>query len=315
MSKKVVLVLGMHRSGTSLLTRILSLLGAKPPLSLLPPTSENPGGYWESEPVMWLNNELLGLTGNTWKSIRHIPDEWFNDVLKSNYRERATNILDREFGTSDLIVLKCPRICRLMPFWETVLQDAGYDVRPVIILRNPEDIFRSLAARATIPRFSPAAIVQPEHCALLWLRYVLDAERLSREQQRTVISYENILNDWSAALKNIQDITGFDTLSLPEDVKDKINELFLPGMSRQRSPDESTLILNSSIFDPYRQIADLLLNQGPHRQEMIDTLTNQFNLVCETYSQRQEESEIHDSVETHFSIFQQMNSLMNVYSV
>jgi hypothetical protein len=312
MSKKVILVLGMHRSGTSLLTRILSLLGAKPPLSLLPPTSENPGGYWESEPVMWLNNELLGLTGNTWKSIRHIPDEWFNDVLKSNYRERATNILDREFGTSDLIVLKCPRICRLMPFWETVLQDAGYDVRPVIILRNPEDIFRSLAARATIPRFSPAAIVQPEHSALLWLRYVLDAERYTRNRSRAIIQYTDLLGDWSKVLHTVTAATDLTLPTVSDSVRSHVNSLFEPGMARQRNPDEPQITLERGFFEPFQLFADSLLN-GSIGAESIDALTTQFNQVGEAESHHNGTVRTVSDEKMYHGILQQVHSMLNEF--
>jgi hypothetical protein len=36
LSKKAILVLGIHRSGTSLLTKILTIIGATPPVGLIP---------------------------------------------------------------------------------------------------------------------------------------------------------------------------------------------------------------------------------------------------------------------------------------
>ena len=64
--RQAVLVLGMHRSGTSALTRVVSLLGATLPGNLMPQTSDNEQGYWESYDCVNLNNALLAAAGTTW---------------------------------------------------------------------------------------------------------------------------------------------------------------------------------------------------------------------------------------------------------
>jgi hypothetical protein len=313
MSKKAILVLGMHRSGTSLLTRILSLLGAQPPRNLLPHTSENPGGYWESESVMKLNNELLSASGNNWKTYFPIREFWFDELLSGRLHNLATDILHQEFGEAELIVLKCPRICRLVPFWEAVLRDAGYDIATVMILRDPEDVFRSLAARSARPEFRPAAITQPEHSALLWLRYVLDAEYYSRKLKRATIGYTEIVSDWNKIAERLLESTGWDIPYISGDIKNQIDGLFAPEMRRQRSQDESVFNTHSSVFDPYRRIETALQTPRKWSNELSDTLRHDFDRICE-HTMPANDGENVISEQIHLTMSQWMSRLLYDYT-
>ena len=57
-----IIVLGMHRAGTSAVTRLINLMGAYlgPEEQLLPATPDNPKGYWERIDVLQLHEWLLG---------------------------------------------------------------------------------------------------------------------------------------------------------------------------------------------------------------------------------------------------------------
>ena len=59
--KSAILIAGMHRSGTSALTRTLSLLGCA-----LPKTPSNDPKHWESKVIMNLNDEILASAGSAW---------------------------------------------------------------------------------------------------------------------------------------------------------------------------------------------------------------------------------------------------------
>ena len=208
MTRHALLVLGMHRSGTSALTRVLGLMGAALPHDPMPPTADNPQGYWESQRIARLNNRLLESAGTDWSNDAAIPPEWFADPCRAGDREEAIALLADEFAAAPSIVLKDPRICRLIPFWKTVLDAAGFETRAVLALRDPLEVARSLAARAADPAFSPAAIPDPARGLLLWLRYVLDAERHSRELTRHVIDYADLLRDWRTTLEPLRGIAG-----------------------------------------------------------------------------------------------------------
>ena len=68
--RRCLLVLGMHRSGTSALTRVLSLLGADLPATLMPPASDNETGFWEPGPLVDYHDRLLSEFGSDWDDWR-----------------------------------------------------------------------------------------------------------------------------------------------------------------------------------------------------------------------------------------------------
>ncbi|NBW87979.1 MAG: sulfotransferase family protein, partial [Planctomycetia bacterium] len=200
MSRHAILVLGMHRSGTSALTGMLGAMGAALPGDPMPATADNPTGYWESQGIARLNNRLLESAGTRWNDDAAIPPAWFADPARDRDRDEARRLLDDAFAAATLFALKDPRLCRLLPFWREVLSAAGIDRSAVLVLRDPLEVARSLAARQDVPEFRPAAIACTNRALLLWLRYVLDAERHSRELPRVAVDYARLVSDWHAAV-------------------------------------------------------------------------------------------------------------------
>jgi glycosyltransferase involved in cell wall biosynthesis len=200
-TRHAILVLGMHRSGTSALTGMLGALGATLPGDPMPATADNPTGYWESRGLARLNNRLLESAGTRWNDDAAIPAEWFSDPARDRDRDEARRLLDEAFAGAALFALKDPRLCRLLPFWRGVLSAAGISHSAVLVLRDPLEVARSLAARKDVPEFRPAAVASTSRSLLLWLRYVLDAERHSRDLPRVAVDYARLVSDWRAAVE------------------------------------------------------------------------------------------------------------------
>lgn len=200
MSRRCLLVLGMHRSGTSALTRVLGLLGATLPRETMPAAADNPLGYWEAPRIARFNNRLLESAGTRWNDDAPIPDDWFADPARAADHAAASNLIATEFPGAATFALKDPRICRLLPLWRTVFAAAAIEPHAVILVRDPREVAQSLAARAAVPEFRPAAIPARERGLLLWLRYLIDAERHSRGLPRQAIEYRHLLADWRAAI-------------------------------------------------------------------------------------------------------------------
>src|SRR6266536_309453 len=146
-NRKAVLVLGMHRSGTSAVTRVLNLLGLDLPTRLLPPKPDNRLGFWESMELQQLHDEALASCGSWWGDWRSIPQEWFGSDDCRRFGDRVTKILERDFANSNVFVIKDPRICRIVPLWLQAL--ARLDIEPlaVIVVRDPGEVAASLALR------------------------------------------------------------------------------------------------------------------------------------------------------------------------
>ena len=196
--RTALLVLGMHRSGTSLLTRILSLLGADLPSNLAGPNFGNEAGYWESLDLNALHEELFNALSLSWESLEKFPDHWLDSLPVAPFRQKLLAFLRREFPANPLLAIKDPRISRLVPLWTSVL--AEVNIRPVflICLRNPLEVTASLERLYS---------VHPHYAQLLWLRYMLDAERLTRSLPRCIISYEDLLTDWRSSITRLADHT------------------------------------------------------------------------------------------------------------
>lgn len=199
--KIAILVLGMHRSGTSAITRVISLLGADLPSNLMPPVpGNNEAGFWESLDIYALNDEILASGGSSWSDWATFNPAWFHAAIKERFKEQALAILQRDFGNSALFVLKDPRICRLLPFWIEVFKEFGAVVKCVIPIRNPIEVADSLKQRDEFIPFKSYA---------LWLRHVLDAELESRILDRSFCRYESLLSDWRDTVAKISSDLGF----------------------------------------------------------------------------------------------------------
>src|SRR5688500_16955298 len=97
-----LVVLGMHRSGTSALTRVLSLLGADLPGRLLDPRPDAVRGYWESADLVAIHDRLLEAAGLAWHEVTPFPESWWLTAAADNFRREILEFLRRDFGASTL---------------------------------------------------------------------------------------------------------------------------------------------------------------------------------------------------------------------
>lgn len=214
MTRTCVLVLGMHRSGTSMTAGILSKLGCDSAANLMPANFANESGYFESHPIAAFNDRLLASSGSSWNDFQKVPSGWFSSPHAVSALSEASELLDQEFGASALFVLKDPRMCRLMPFWRDVFEVRG--IRPLIlhVHRSPLAVAASLGKRDELPW---------EYCFLMWLRNVLEAEHETRGLTRHFVSYENLLANWGRETSRAAEAFGFDWPRLTDTVAGEIS--------------------------------------------------------------------------------------------
>lgn len=234
MSRHAILVLGMHRSGTSALTRMISLLGASLPGDLMPEAGDNPRGYWESRAIARFNNTLLQAAGSRWNDDSAIAASWFSAPQRQADVGTALALLEQEFGDAPVVVFKDPRLCRLLPFWQSVFERAGRQCHAVLMLRDPLEVVRSLQARLHDPATRPAAVAATSRGLLLWLRHVLDAERHSRSMPRAVVDYAELLSDWRLSLAALQVGASLPLPAVEARIARAIDGHLNPDLRRQR---------------------------------------------------------------------------------
>ena len=185
--RTAVLVLGMHRSGTSALARVVNFLGATMPRHLMAANKWNPRGYWESSPLVALHDQLLAALDSTWDDWRTPGKNWKDGEVANRFAGKMRLAIDEEYGAAPLFVLKDPRICRTLPYWMSILERSGIRTAPIIIVRNPLEVAESLRARDGISF---------EKSMLLWLRHMLDAEAETRHLNRNIVTLDALLEDW-----------------------------------------------------------------------------------------------------------------------
>lgn len=192
--KRIIVVLGMHRSGTSVITRGLQVLGVSLGDRLLPAAADNPKGFWEDQDVNALNIALLQALGHDWHTLAPIlPDELAAPVV-TGFKLRAVEILRDRLSVSDCFGLKDPRMARLLPFWEDVIAHLRIRASYVIVSRNPLSVARSLAKRNGFDL---------EKGYYLWLEHMLVSLERTHNRDRIVTDYDRFLEDPARELRRI----------------------------------------------------------------------------------------------------------------
>lgn len=189
--KYCVVVLGMHRSGTSALTRQVMNTGFELISESLPPhKTDNPGGYWESRKMVNLNQRFLQELGSNWKDPKPLRENFHNATLAKPYQLEIDALIEAGLSRNKQIVMKDPRLCRLLPLWLPSIQKYFDHLAVMLINRKADAVFQSLANRRHSLDIAGAAIVDRDHAHALWSRYKLEAELHSAKLNRKVFSYE-----------------------------------------------------------------------------------------------------------------------------
>jgi len=184
-------VLGAHRSGTSAVAGAIRLLGAAPPVHVLPPATDNPTGFWESFAVIGANDWILATAGTAWFECLAFDSNALNSGARTTALTFIMLSLKEEFDQKRLLLVKDPRICLLLDLWLPALLALQIRCAALLVLRHPSEAIASLEQRSKLP--------QP-HGAALWLGYMLAAERATRGCRRCILSYDELVRDWRSAL-------------------------------------------------------------------------------------------------------------------
>jgi hypothetical protein len=217
-----IAITGMHRSGTSLVARIVNLLGADigPEDELMPPKADNPSGFWEHMPIAQLNDDLLGALGGRWSDPPVPADGWHTTRRFERFRRRAAEILEHGF-TGELCMFKDPRASVLLPFWRSVAPIR----RTVVCLRDPQAVAASLERRDRM---------KPSRSAGLYVRYTADAWLDGVDP--VVAAFEEVLADPVGEAERLAAALGLDA---PRGrLRDQIAGFVDEGLVRARPTDD-----------------------------------------------------------------------------
>lgn len=208
--RPIIVLLGMHRSGTSLCSNILSILGADMADDATP-GRDNARGHWERWEIVKFHDRILETFNRVYLGPFHdfpLPSGWWADPKVSQIRQEIVAFLnarmaDAPFGFKD------PRTIRLLPLWRQIFAEMRLSPRFVLCLRNPAEVARSLHARDGL---------DPMVGEYRWLVHMLDFFRYVGDSEFCVIEYENWFRQPAASLNllhahlNLDPIFGRDEL-------------------------------------------------------------------------------------------------------
>ncbi|OGQ81752.1 MAG: hypothetical protein A3F90_13430 [Deltaproteobacteria bacterium RIFCSPLOWO2_12_FULL_60_19] len=191
-----VCIVGMHRSGTSMVSRLLNLCGLDlgRPYELTEANKNNPVGYFENKAFNKINRALLSHLGKNWDNPPAIGDGWEADPALVSLAEEGRRVIE-SFAGSPHWGWKDPKTTVVLPFWQRLLPVMRY----VVCLRNPLDVANSLLKRNGFP---------VEHGAYLWHHYTRAAIRYTEGHRRIFAFYEDFFNDGAAELERLAAFCG-----------------------------------------------------------------------------------------------------------
>lgn len=262
------------------MTRLLSLLGCDLPKKLMPPTADNESGYWESDIIWHLNNRVLASAGTTWRDWLEFNTGWYQSPKAEEFRDEAVAVMEEEFGSSRLFVLKDPRISRILPFWFGVVDAIGATPLIVSPVRNPLEVAASLARRDGIDE-------RLGH--LLWLRYMLDAEFFSRGIPRFFASYDRLIGGgWGRIAKDAQSALGLSWPRMSDQAAADI-EAFLSERHRHHREAPQNVIdnpaLSSWLRDAFHTLSDwATVGEDSRHFGELDQIRMEFNGAAPAFS-------------------------------
>jgi GT2 family glycosyltransferase len=270
-----LVVLGMHRSGTSALTGMLHHLGVALGSRLMAATPDNPRGYWEHSDIVAVHERLMTALGWGWDDIRSLPAGFEREEPAQTARSELAAILHRDFAGAPLWGLKDPRLCRLMPLWAAQFAEERVEPRYLLAVRHPLDVAESLSARDGM---------NPAWGALLWLGHLLDAERASRGAKRVIVHYEDLVgaSGWRDTAARVAAEFRVDWPQSGAAAEAAVEAFLAPELRRQRGSDAAGAAGGrlgrwvGSVYEAFRS-GELHLN------EVCDTVGNELAAAGELF--------------------------------
>jgi GT2 family glycosyltransferase/glycosyltransferase involved in cell wall biosynthesis len=240
MTKAVVCIAGAHRSGTSMLTRLLHRCGLYlgPENDIMPAAADNPDGFWEHLRFVRLNDEILNAVGAAWDLPPRGKDDFEGKDLQP-MRVKAQFLIE-EFAGQPVWGWKDPRNSLTLPFWQSLLPN----LKTVIIIRNPLEVAYSMHKRNGT---SYALGLR------LWEIYNRRLLAETNPQQRFLTNYAAFFTDPQTELRRIANFVGL------ENGEDFAEAVSLVAVQRRHTAFTMDQMIDAGVAQPIVALYKTLL--------------------------------------------------------
>jgi hypothetical protein len=237
--RRLVIMLGMHNSGTSLLARIVTPMGVGLGPNVLTRESFAVApryDYWEHAGITETQEELLRVLDRHWGEPRAdwpIPAEAWRRPEVLALKARLIGHLQAELAaTPGLWGFKDPRTVRLMPLWLDLA--AGLRLAPLylISLRAPAVVATSFASKGQVPW----ALAER-----LWTRHYFEALLYTRGAPRLVVDYDDWFTDGPGTFGRLADFLGLAEPAARAAAWAEVASVIDPGLKQYTAGREESL--------------------------------------------------------------------------
>jgi O-antigen biosynthesis protein len=265
-TKRIVVVLGMHRSGTSAITRGLQVLSLDLGDKLMGGVPDNnEKGFWEDVEIYAFNEALLKKLDSAWDRLAQLDDRALLRPEFSLERKAAAALLQGKLPDNAVFAFKDPRTSVLLPFWQSIFTQLGLSASYLISIRNPLDVAESLHRRDGFAQVKGL---------MLWAKYVVGALRYTQQKRRVFVTYDAMLE---APADQLSRIARALELPPPEAAPQALNEFtkeFLsPALRHSVTAFErlsDTLLVSPFVSELYQLLQQLATDGLPTNGKAFD---------------------------------------------
>ncbi|MEP9362469.1 sulfotransferase [Nocardioides sp. CN2-186] len=196
-TRRLTLVVGAGRSGTSTVAGVLRRLGLHVPGPEVTTDPTNPKGFAEPQWVVDFHDDLLRQARVEVSDAR--PEAWVHAAAVGRDAEVADRLrewLAEQLTDADHLLVKDPRLLWFIPLWTTTARELGVEPSFVTMLRPPAEVVGS--KRASYNR-----CLDDAHGVASWLNLMLGTERATRGADRAFVRYHDLLDDWVATTDHL----------------------------------------------------------------------------------------------------------------
>ena len=295
--KKLVVIIGMHRSGTSAIAKSLECTGVNLGNKLMPPClNDNDLGFFEDIDIVEFNENLLKECGKNWYDTQKINYFDTERLIRNGYLLQGIELIRNKVHASKYFGFKDPRTAALLPFWEQIFATFEFKVSFVLAIRNPLSIVRSLQQRNEF---------EPEQGYYLWINHILQSLSFLKNKNFIGVNYDKLLADPYTQIKRIASLIGN---NIDYSILDQYCKEFLKTNLRHWAYSENDLMVDSSrplkvleIYQYLRQFEDNNFNASQLDEAIIENwqlenekslalnrlVDKQYTLLCQSKDDNQ----------------------------
>ena len=233
-----IIILGMHRSGTSAVTRGVQALGADLGGEFLEPRFDNPTGYWENKTIVELHDRLLSQFGMAWDDPMLIDDCLWSSAAVRLYAAEIRHYVAHHFLPRPVWAFKDPRTLRMLPLWCDVLDKLEARTSYLLVLRSPLSVAASLYSRQAMPA---------EQAHRLWLAYLMPYLSRLSPKRCCVVDFDLFMDDPAGQLERLAALIGLPATEPAAQARQDYLHSFLRADMRHERFDADALDIASAL--------------------------------------------------------------------